>query len=469
MLFNSYSYLLFLPIVFAVYWLTGRRILWQNLFVVAASYFFYACWDWRFLSLIVLTTLSSFAAGRVLGRQDIKPSARLTVNVLNIVLNVGILCVFKYLGFFADSFSRLLALCGIHADLPTLYIILPVGISFYTFQAIGYTIDVYRRQVEPASNVVAFAAFISFFPQLVAGPIERANHLLPQFLQLRCFSYEQAVDGCRQMLWGFFKKVVVADNCAVTVNMVWNDYAAYSSPMLILTSLLFSFQIYCDFSGYSDIAIGTSKLFGIRLCDNFRTPYLAHSVADFWRRWHMSLMTWFRDYIYFPLGGSRQGKRKTLRNVMVVFLVSGLWHGANFTFIVWGLYHALLFVPSILRKRTSKGEQRSGVLAVFSTFVLVTVGWIIFRAPTIADAAGYLTAIVSSTWTLAGMSGFKAVAVVVVCMTMEYLQRSQRHTLDFSGRALMRHTAMRWLVYYALLFSFNALSAQQESFIYFQF
>ena len=295
MLFNSYSYLLFLPVVFAIYWLIGRKIQWQNLFVVVASYFFYACWDWRFLSLIALTTLSSYSAGLIMGRQNMGHSARATVNVLNITLNVGILCVFKYLDFFTDSFGRLLALFGMHADFPTLQIILPVGISFYTFQAIGYTIDVYRRQVTPCRDLVAFSAFISFFPQLVAGPIERANHLLPQFLQSRHFCYNEAVDGCRQMLWGFFKKIVVADNCAVTVNMVWSDYETYHSPMLIMTAILFSVQIYCDFSGYSDIAIGTAKLFGIRLCDNFRTPYFAYSISDFWRRWHMSLLTWIRD------------------------------------------------------------------------------------------------------------------------------------------------------------------------------
>ena len=469
MLFNSYSYLLFLPVVFAIYWLIGRKIQWQNLFVVVASYFFYACWDWRFLSLIALTTLSSYSAGLIMGRQNMGHSARATVNVLNITLNVGILCVFKYLDFFTDSFGRLLALFGMHADFPTLQIILPVGISFYTFQAIGYTIDVYRRQVTPCRDLVAFSAFISFFPQLVAGPIERANHLLPQFLQSRHFCYNEAVDGCRQMLWGFFKKIVVADNCAVTVNMVWSDYETYHSPMLIMTAILFSVQIYCDFSGYSDIAIGTAKLFGIRLCDNFRTPYFAYSISDFWRRWHMSLLTCFRDYIYIPLGGSRQGKRKTLRNVFVVFLVSGLWHGANFTYIVWGLYHALLFVPSILKKQSQKTRQHGSVPSVVFTFVLVTIGWVIFRAPSISDALGYFSAVLGSSWTLMGLSGYKALALAAVCMVLEYVQRSRRHVLDFSNGSLMRYAGFRWLIYYAILFSLNALSAHQESFIYFQF
>ena len=466
MLFNSYSFLVFLPIVFAGYWLLARKREWQNVFVVAASYFFYGYWDWRFLSLIALTTLSSWVSGRLMDGQNASCMMRRTVNILNIVLNVGILCVFKYLNFFAESFASLLHVIGFQADMPTLRIILPVGISFYTFQAIGYSIDVYRRKIAATNNLVAFAAYISFFPQLVAGPIERATNLLPQFLQRRQFSYEQAVDGCRQMLWGFFKKVVVADNCAITVNMVWGDYAGYSSTMLVVTAFLFSMQIYCDFSGYSDIAIGTAKLFGIRLSTNFRTPYFSQSIPDFWRRWHISLMTWFRDYIYIPLGGSREGRAKTIRNTFIVFFISGLWHGANYTFIVWGLFHALLFLPYFIRK------QRSSTISPFSiitTFVLVTVGWIVFRAPTIADATGFITDIFTSSWTLSDVSGYKPMMVALVCLIVEWLQRSREHALDMNHGRLFRFTPVRWLVYYALLFSLNALSAQQESFIYFQF
>jgi len=466
MLFNSYSFLVFLPIVFAGYWLLARKREWQNVFVVAASYFFYGYWDWRFLSLIALTTLSSWVAGRLMDGQNASCMMRRTVNILNIVLNVGILCVFKYLNFFAESFASLLHVIGFQADMPTLRIILPVGISFYTFQAIGYSIDVYRRKIAATNNLVAFAAYISFFPQLVAGPIERATNLLPQFLQRRQFSYEQAVDGCRQMLWGFFKKVVVADNCAITVNMVWGDYAGYSSTMLVVTAFLFSMQIYCDFSGYSDIAIGTAKLFGIRLSTNFRTPYFSQSIPDFWRRWHISLMTWFRDYIYIPLGGSREGRAKTIRNTFIVFFISGLWHGANYTFIVWGLFHALLFLPYFIRK------QRPSTISPFSiitTFVLVTVGWIVFRAPTIADATGFITDIFTSSWTLSDVSGYKSMMVAVFCLIVEWLQRSREHALDMNHSRLFRFAAVRWLVYYALLFSLNAFSAQQESFIYFQF
>ena len=502
MLFNSYEYLIFLPIVFAIYWALGVRLdskssRAQNLFVVLASYFFYGCWDWRFLSLIIITTLSSWAAGRLIDLQDGKssPMGRKAVLVANIVLNVGILCVFKYLNFFADTFAAVLRTIGLAADMPTLHIILPVGISFYTFQAIGYTIDVYRQQSRSTTDLVAFAAYISFFPQLVAGPIERSTRLLPQFLAKRQFSYEAATDGCRQMLWGFVKKVVVADNCAITVNMVWADYGHYSSTMHVVAALLFTMQIYCDFSGYSDIAIGTAKLFGIRLSTNFRTPYLASNIRDFWRRWHITLMTWLRDYIYIPLGGSRKGYAKTLRNTFVVFFVSGLWHGANFTFIVWGLYHAVLIVLSPKPFSTGKGSDRTQgptrqsqlgkVVACLVTFLLVTVGWVIFRAPTLADATSFFTGTVSSPWTLADFSGIKPLAVSAICLAVEWIQRRREHALDFGctsvaaaspagsylnlGSKIPFAAPMRWLVYYVLLFSLNALSAQQESFIYFQF
>lgn len=470
MLFNSFTFLVFLPIVFAGYWLLARRRMWQNMFVVVASYFFYGYWDWRFLSLIALTTLSSWMAGCLMDRQNASSTMRKTVNILNIVLNVGILCVFKYLNFFAESFSSLLNAIGFQADMPTLHIILPVGISFYTFQAIGYSIDVYRRKISATDDFMAFAAYISFFPQLVAGPIERATNLLPQFLQSRHFSYDQASDGCRQMLWGFFKKVVVADNCAVTVNMVWGDYANYSPTMLVIAALLFSIQIYCDFSGYSDIAIGTAKLFGIRLSTNFRTPYFSHDIPDFWRRWHISLMTWFRDYIYIPLGGSRQGMIRTLRNTFIVFFISGLWHGANYTFIVWGLFHAMLFLPYIIRKQRHSTTSNTSPFAIMGTFILVTIGWIIFRAPTITDAINYITDIFTTSWTLSDMSGYKPMMVALICLAVEWLQRSREHALDFShNHGIIRFAPVRWLVYYALLFSLNALSAQQESFIYFQF
>lgn len=349
MLFNSIEFAIFLPIVFLLYWFVfNRNLKVQNAFIVAASYFFYGCWDWRFLILIAFTSLCSWASGlliekyRSLGKQG----AAKAVNASNITVNLLILGVFKYYDFFATSFAR--AFLGGNTDGILLHVILPVGISFYTFQALSYSIDVYRAKLAPTRDPVAFFAFVCFFPQLVAGPIERATNLLPQFQSSREFDYDTAVDGCRQMLWGLFKKVVIADNCALYVNKVFGNWQDQYGSTLLLAAILFAFQIYGDFSGYSDIAIGTSKLFGIRLKRNFNVPYFSRDIAEFWRRWHISLTTWFRDYLYIPLGGSRCSKPKIIRNTFIIFLVSGLWYGANWTFVAWGAYHALLFLPLIL-------------------------------------------------------------------------------------------------------------------------
>ena len=343
MLFNSYEFLAFLPTVFVVYWLFRQKLMLQNLFIVIASYLFYGWWDWRFLLLIAFTSLCSYASGILIERFHENRNVQKAVSAANIVLNIGILGVFKYYNFFAESFDVLLqSLFGYHIDWATLNIILPVGISFYTFQALSYTIDIYHKKLPATHNIVEFFAYISFFPQLVAGPIERATNLLPQFQIKRQFDYKASIDGLRQMLWGFTKKLVVADNCASAVNELWNNYHNLSGLQLLLVGILFSFQIYCDFSGYSDIAIGCARLFGFKLMRNFNFPYFSRSIPEFWRRWHISLTTWFRDYIYFPLGGSRCNKAKTIRNVFIVWAISGLWHGANWTFVVWGLYHALL-------------------------------------------------------------------------------------------------------------------------------
>ena len=320
MLFNSIEFLLFLPIVFLLYWFvfTTRRL--QNLLVVIASYVFYGWWDWRFLILIAITSMCSFMSGISLSYFDKNGTIRSFVNVSNIILNLGFLSVFKYFNFFVDNFVALFDEFGYHIDYVTVEIILPVGISFYTFQALSYSIDVYRRKIVPTYDVIEFFAFISFFPQLVAGPIERAVNLLPQFQKERTFDYANAVDGLRQMIWGFFKKLVIADNCASIVNLYWDQYLNYNGLTLFSLGLLFTFQIYCDFSGYSDIAIGCARLFGINLLRNFNFPYFSKSIPEFWRRWHISLMTWFRDYIYFPLGGSRCAQWKIIRNTLIVFL-----------------------------------------------------------------------------------------------------------------------------------------------------
>ncbi len=393
----------------------------------------------------------------------------------NISLHVAMLGFFKYFNFFAHSFAALCASLGFQVDEPTLHIILPVGISFYTFQAIGYTIDVYYRRIKATRSLTTFATFICFFPQLVAGPIESASHLLPQFQRQRQFRYEEAANGCRLILWGLFKKMAVADNCAVTVDMVWNDYANYSPLMLTVASLLFTMQIYCDFSGYSDIAIGSAKLFGINLIQNFKTPYFSTSIPEFWRRWHISLMNWFRTYIYIPLGGSRQGKAKTIRNVFIVFLFSGLWHGANYTFIVWGLYHALLSLPfiwlGIRTKRTTAPLSISlrEIPAMLVTFMLVNMGWVIFRAPDLQSAAGYLKRMLTFDTDISDFSGITAISISLICILVEWFQRNRPHPLHFGHSLPFTSSWVRMLIYYMILIVLFELSAQQESFIYFQF
>ena len=333
MLFNSLEFAIFLPIVFLLYWFVfNRNVKWQNLFVVVASYVFYGWWDWRFLFLIAFTSFCSWGSGLLIAKYRQYRSAKV-IHILNIVLNLTILGIFKYYDFFANSFARMF-LHG-NSDKLLLHLILPVGISFYTFQALSYSIDVYRQKLEPTRDIIQFFAFVSFFPQLVAGPIERATNLLPQFEKPRTFDYSQAVDGMRQILWGLFKKIAVADTCALYVNQVFSHYQTQSGPTLMVAAVLFAIQIYGDFSGYSDVAIGTAKLFGIKLMRNFRNPYFSRDIAEFWRRWHISLTTWFRDYVYIPLGGSRVSKGKIIRNTFIIFLLSGFWHGANWTFIAW--------------------------------------------------------------------------------------------------------------------------------------
>ena len=348
MLFNSIEFAIFLPIVFVLYWFVfNRNLKAQNAFVVAASYLFYGWWDWRFLLLIAFTSTCSWWSGLLIDRFRDSGNKAKWISGGNITLNLLILCLFKYYDFFAESFGRLFL--GGASDNLLLHLILPVGISFYTFQALSYSIDVYRKKIEPTKDIIQFFAFVSFFPQLVAGPIERATNLLPQFGRTRTFDYHTATDGMRQILWGLFKKIVIADNCAIYVNEVYANFEDYSGSTLLVAAVLFAFQIYGDFSGYSDIAIGTAKLFGIKLMRNFNVPYFSRDIAEFWRRWHISLTTWFRDYVYIPLGGSRCSKAKIIRNTFVIFLLSGMWHGANWTFIVWGAYHALLFLPPSCR------------------------------------------------------------------------------------------------------------------------
>lgn len=482
MLFNSIEFIVFLPIVFFIYWFVFDRFFskskhqlrLQNAFLVVASYVFYGWWDWRFLLLIAFTSFCSWGSGLLIGRAESKRRAGSWM-WLNIILNLGVLAVFKYYDFFVAEFARLF---HFSTDGLLLRVILPVGISFYTFQALSYSIDVFRCKIKPTNDIVAFFAFISFFPQLVAGPIERATNLLPQFLKKREFDYGFAVDGIRQILWGLFKKMVVADNCAVYVDQVFSTISSQNGSTLLLAAVLFSFQIYGDFSGYSDIAIGTAKLFGVKLMRNFYVPYFSRDIAEFWRKWHISLTTWFRDYVYIPLGGSRVNKAKVVRNTFIIFLVSGLWHGANWTFIAWGAYHAILFLPLILTGRNRKftNQVSEGRLLpswkelgqILLTFFLVVMGWIIFRAESIGVAWDVVKGIFnnslfSSPMMIVGLK--KTLFAMGVLVLVEWINRKKEHALSIENQPLV----FRAVSCYALVLAILELGGDSQSFIYFQF
>ncbi len=400
MLFNSLNFAIFLPIVFLLYWLVAKKeIKYQNLLLLVSSYFFYGCWDWRFLFLLIFSTLLDFFTGIKMCDSQNENNKKFWF-WLSISINVGFLAVFKYYNFFANSFATAFANIGFHVSPYTIKVILPVGISFYTFHGLSYIIDIYKNRIKAEKNFIDYSVFVSFFPLLVAGPIERATHLLPQVKKKRVFNYLKAVDGLRQILWGLFKKIVIADQCATYANDVFNNYGNYSSIALISGVLFFSVQIYCDFSGYSDIAIGTAKLFGIDLLRNFAYPYFSRDIAEFWRRWHISLSSWFKDYLYIPLGGSKVGIWKKIRNTFIIFLVSGFWHGANWTFIVWGFLHALYIMPSIIFNSNrnniyivAAGKKWPNVkefLAIISTFLLAAFAWIFFRADNLDVAINYI-------------------------------------------------------------------------------
>ena len=497
MLFNSIEFALFLPIVFIIYWAIGYahindrlKLRLQNAFVVLASYVFYGWWDWRFLLLIAFTSFCSWGSGLIIANSP-SPKVAKAWTATNIVLNLAILAVFKYYDFFVREFGQLF---GVSTDSLLLKIILPVGISFYTFQALSYSIDVYRKKIEPTRDIVAFFAYVAFFPQLVAGPIERATNLLPQFQTNRKFNYDQAVDGMRQILWGLFKKIVVADNCATYVDQVWATYDTQTGSTLLLAAILFTFQIYGDFSGYSDIAIGTAKLFGIKLMRNFNNPYFSRDIAEFWRRWHISLTTWFRDYVYIPLGGSRPEipahiqnpdrykKLIIIRNTFVIFLLSGFWHGANWTFIAWGAYHALLFLPLILlgQNRKYTNQVAEGRILptwkecgqILLTFMLVVIGWIIFRAETITQAWEYICGMLQfgtlrASYRFFIQHGIRTITWLCVLMLLiEWLQRNKQHGLEISHLKPVYRGIIFILIFELIIFFLPATPSQ---FIYFQF
>jgi len=480
MLFNSLEFLIFLPIVFLLYWFVFRGRRWQNLLVVVASYVFYGWWDWRFLLLIAFTSLCSFGSGLLLEHYEGQRRKQKAVSAANIVLNLGILGVFKYYNFFIENLDALFGTIGWHLDWATMNIILPVGISFYTFQALSYTIDVYQKKLPATHDIVEFFAYISFFPQLVAGPIERAASLLPQFQQKREFDYAKAVDGMRQMLWGFLKKMVVADNCATVVNDYYGQYSELPGATLLLLGILFTIQVYCDFSGYSDIAIGCARLFGFNLMRNFNTPFFSRSVPEFWRRWHISLTSWFRDYVFFPLGGSRCSRWKTIRNVYIVWGISGLWHGANWTFVCWGLIHATLLVAYTLLGINTKYNHEVAygrylpsikeTLQMALTFLLFAVSMIIFRAENMTQAVGYLTAMVTNQFFDATMlQGKQPLCFALLLLSVEWLQRDKQHALQFTDIKPFKYRFVRWSVYYVILLVIFKYAGSSQTFVYFQF
>ena len=482
MLFNSIDFAIFLPIVFILYWfITNNNLRLQNLLIVISSYVFYCWWDWRFLSLIVFSTIVDYTVGRQLRTEENRLKRKILLWT-SILVNLGFLGFFKYYNFFLYNFITAFSFFGKEIQGNSLNIILPVGISFYTCQTLSYTIDVYKRKLEPTKDFIAFSAFVSFFPQLVAGPIERATNLLPQFYKKRTFDYSKSVDGMRQILWGLFKKIVIADNCAEFANRIFNNSADMNGSTLVLGALFFTFQIYGDFSGYSDIAIGTSRLFGFDLMQNFNFPYFSRDIAEFWRRWHISLSTWFRDYLYIPLGGSRGGTWMKVRNTFVIFIVSGFWHGANWTFIVWGALNAIYFLPLLLTNNNRNNLEtvaQGKLLPSFKefTFMLLTFGltvfaWIFFRADNIGHAFSYISGIFStSLFEIPDFSG-KSKALTTIFLTgifvlIEWFGREQQFGIQNLG--LKWRSPIRYAMYYAIIIAIFWFGGKEQQFIYFQF
>jgi D-alanyl-lipoteichoic acid acyltransferase DltB (MBOAT superfamily) len=481
MLFNSIEFAIFLPLVFSLYWVTGsERVRSQNILLILSSYLFYGWWDWRFLSLIAISSIVDYLVGIGLSQSENTRNRRLLL-MASISVNIGILGFFKYFNFFSLSFQEAFTFFGNPiTDTFLLDVLLPVGISFYTFQTLSYSIDVYNRKLNATTDIVAFFAFVCFFPQLVAGPIERAKNLLPQFLARREFSYANASDGMRQIIWGLFKKIVIADNCGIYADDIFSNYESLSGSTLLLGALFFTFQIYGDFSGYSDIAIGTSRLFGFNLMRNFAFPYFSRDIAEFWRRWHISLSSWFRDYVYIPLGGSRGPRYLTVRNIFIIFLLSGFWHGANWTFIVWGALNAIYFLPLFLAKKNrintdivAKGKSLPSLrelIQIGLTFFLTVIAWIFFRAESVGDALQYLSIVFSKSlfvYPEVGVGMERTLAFILVLLLVEWVQREKQHGLQIESRA--NNAVFRWGAYYALLFAIVQLGGSPQQFIYFQF
>ena len=482
MTFTSLTFLIFFVMVFALYWSLRTRTA-QNFLLVTASYVFYGWWDWRYCLLMIAASFLDFFVGLGLNRAEVPWKRRLLL-ICGLSGNLGMLGFFKYFNFFAENFQLLAAQLGWSVDDVTLKVVLPVGISFYTFQTMSYSIDIYRRKMRGTTHLLEYLSYVSFFPQLVAGPIERATHLLPQFFKERVFSGAQAADGAKQILWGLFKKMVIADNLAPLVDAAFSNAPGYNGPELALATVFFAFQIYCDFSGYSDMAIGVAKLLGFDLMRNFAYPYFSQSVGEFWRRWHISLSTWFKDYVYFPLGGSRVGPSRMIFNVMVTFVLSGLWHGASWNFLLWGALNGAGVLPDILRPRHSHrnpgdipvGQPGLAALGkVFLTFAFICLGWVFFRAATFADALLILKRIGLSLGGLQAWGGLLArhdptngriLILIALLVAIEWWKRRYIHPLFFEHWP----APARWLAYTVILWAVVYLGTYGSSqFIYFQF
>lgn len=482
MLFNSLNFAIFLPIVFILYWfIMNRSYKLQNILLLVSSYFFYACWDWRFLFLLIFSTVLDYYTGLRMSDAQNQKSKNFWF-WLSITVNLGFLGVFKYYNFFVTSFAEAISNFGFQINPWTLKVILPVGISFYTFHGLSYVIDIYKDRIKAEKDFVDYSVFVSFFPLLVAGPIERATHLLPQIQKKRTFNYDNAVDGLKQILWGLFKKVVIADNCAKFANIIFDNYTNYSGSTLVLGAVFFAFQIYGDFSGYSDIALGTARLFGIDLLRNFAFPYFSRDIAEFWRRWHISLSTWFRDYLYIPLGGSKGGTWMKVRNTFIIFLVSGFWHGANWTFIVWGFLNALYIMPSIIfnTHRNNLNIVAQGknwptfreFLSIIITFSFTVFAWIFFRSNTIDQAFHYILGIFTTS--LFSIPVFKSMMLsiptlilLILFVLIEWNGREEQYAIAkmFNSRS----RGFRWAFYYLILIALFVFAGSDQQFIYFQF
>ncbi len=472
MLFNSIEYFFFLPIVFITYWFVCKNLKTQNWLILLSSYVFYGWWDWKFLSLILISTIVDYYTGLFINKSKTKKREKIYL-FISIFFNIGILAFFKYYNFFIESWVDMLNSFGYNPiNTWTLKIILPVGISFYTFQTMSYSLDIYYKKIKPTKDFISFASFVSFFPQLVAGPIERASNLLPQILKKRKFNYKQSVDGLRLLLYGLFKKIVIADSLAPFVDNIFSNYQTMDAGTLLLGAIYFSFQIYADFSGYSDIAIGTAKILGFEIMSNFKFPYLSRNIGEFWKRWHISLSSWFRDYMYIPLGGSRVGKVKALRNIFIIFIISGFWHGANWTFIAWGLIHALLYIPLFITKQNR--AYISDVVAqnkitptikevaqVTTTFVFVCLAFVFFRSESVSMGVEYITSLFSSS-----ILSFDNESGIIYCFVLFILDWRNRHN---EREFIINNKLIRHIIYYLIIYLIIYKFSSYQSFIYFQF